>query len=344
MRFTDEAFFRAVRNFLTVYLPKQRCYSENTIKSYRISLNLFVDYLTIVMKIPIQKLSFDQLNESIVSDFLDWLQAERKCSPATRNQRLMALRSFAKYAAKTDVANLSLQISVSNVEMQKAPTKIVEFLSEEALKVLLEQPDRNNALGLRNCFFMVLMYDTAARCQELLNVRLKDFELSTKNPFVYLTGKGGKMRTVPLMDKTVRYFKNYIEKFHPSETRHYDNFLFYTTIHEKRNQMSPDTAAAFMKKYGESAKTQCDSIPDRVHPHQLRHTRAIHLYRNGVPLALLSEYLGHVQMSTTQVYAYADTEMKREAIRKAESRSNDIQEPPIWKDDDNLIKKLYGLI
>jgi site-specific recombinase XerD len=293
--------------------------------------------------LPMHKLSFNHLNYQTVTEFLDWLQEERKYSAATRNQRLMALRSFIKFAAKTDSSKISLQIELKNVDTQKASAKIVEFLSEDALKTLLAQPDRHKPKGVRNSFFMALMYDTAARCQEVLDLRLKDFELSDHKPYVYLTGKGDKIRSVPLMDKTIEHFKFYIDMFHPAATRKNDDLLFYTIIHGRKNQMSQDNVGSFLKKYGKSAKLCCPSVPDKVHAHQLRHTRAIHLYRSGYPMALLSELLGHVRMTTTKIYAYADTEMKRAAIRKADPNNDAVQDPAMWEGDDDMIKQLYGL-
>lgn len=343
MNFADASFFKTIRDFLTVYLPKQRRFSKNTVRAYRISLNLYLDYLCENMGLSLPELSFDHVNRATVTDFLDWLQAERACTTTTRNQRLMALRSFAKYAAMMDSANIFVQAEINKVTVQKSPSKIVEFLSDTSLKALLAQPDRSKRTGLRNSFFMILMYDTAARCQEMLDLRLRDFVLDCSNPYVYLTGKGNKTRTVPLMGKTVQHLNYYLERFHPAETRKGDDYLFYTVIHRQTNQMSPDTVASFMKKYGEQAKASCADFPDCVHPHQLRHTRAIGWYRGGVPLVLVSELLGHANVNTTQVYAYADTEMKRIAIQKAMPQGDADQEPAIWKGDDDLIKKLYGL-
>ena len=193
---------------------------------------------------------------------------------------------------------------------------------------------------------MIFMYDTAARCQEVLDLRLRDFELNTKSPYVYLHGKGSKTRTVPLMAKTVLHYQAYLDDFHLKAEQQSDDFVFYTTIHGKRNQMSPDNVEHFMGLYGERAKQVCSNVPDRVHPHQLRHTRAIHLYRGGMPLALLSEFLGHANISTTQIYAYADTEMKRLAIQKAcpqISESEVDADTPIWDNNDDVIRRLYGL-
>ena len=346
MRVHDELFFKAVREFLTVYLPKQRCFSANTVDSYKTALNLFVDFMIEEKQVPLHKISFSHLKAEIIFDWLDWIQLKRKCSSSTRNQRLMALKSFAKYAGAMDVAQMSLYVELGKVPLQKTAKTVVEHLTEDALKALLAQPSSKRRTDVRNRFFMILMYDTAARCQEVLDLRLKDFEINTKSPYVYLHGKGNKTRTVPLMAKTVEHYKIYLEQFHPTETRRNDNFLFYTTIHGKTGQMSPDNAEKFMKSYGEKAKSVCNDIPDRVHPHQIRHTRAIHLYRGGMPLALLSEFLGHATISTTQVYAYADTEMKRKALLKISPHSNeptDASEKPIWENNEELMRKLYGL-
>jgi len=343
MKFADETFFKNIRDFLTVYLPKQKCYSENTVRSYKISLNLFIEYLTNTLELPLHKLSFEHMRIESIANFLDWLQTERSCSASTRNQRLMAIRSFLKYATGKNPAIVSLRAEIGNIPIQKSPEKIVEFLSEPALKALLAQPDHNRDIGIRDSFFMTLMYDTAARCQEMLNLEWKDFELDTPSPYVRLLGKGNKVRTVPLMDKTVQFLHFYAERFHTGSSLKDERPVFYTIIHSKQNRMSPDTVARFMQKHGEAARLKCLDMPERIHPHQLRHTRAIHLYRSGFPLALLAEYLGHVHVETTRVYAYADTEMKRAAIRKADPDNLAVQEIPIWKGDDEMIKKLYGL-
>lgn len=127
MKFKDECFFRTIRDFLNVYLPKQKCYSPNTVRSYRISLNLLVDYLTVVNSVPLYKLSFEDVTAESISGFLDWLQTERRCSPVTRNQRLMAIRSFLNYASGLNPAYVSRQIEVSHVPMQKRRGKESNF-------------------------------------------------------------------------------------------------------------------------------------------------------------------------------------------------------------------------
>jgi site-specific recombinase XerD len=337
-------FFKATHNFLMEYLPKQKCYSENTVRSYRQVLNLFISYLRDEKQFKLQQINFGMISQPLIQDFLEHLEEKRSCSVSSRNQRLMALRSFFKYAGMTDCVQAALFLSISDIPIKKSTSKIVEFLSETALAVLLNQPDFKKRVGLRNQFFMILMYDTAARCGELLNLKVRDLRINNPYPMVYLTGKGNKTRTVPLMKKTVDHCNRYLREFHDQPEQNFDEYVFYTVIHGEKKPMSADTAAIFMKSYGETAKNICHDIPNRVHPHILRHTRAMHLYRNGMPLALLAEYLGHTDPETTKIYAYSDTEMKRTAMEKADSkRTIEYESVPVWEGNEDLILKLAGL-
>ena len=111
--------------------------------------------------------------------------------------------------------------------------------------------------------------------------------------------------------------------------------------------MSPDNTERFIKKYGAAAHNVNPEVPKSLHPHMFRHSRSMHLYRNGMPLILLAEWLGHAQLNTTLVYANADTEMKKEAIDKATSKLNPLISGETtfleWENDEALIRQLYGL-
>lgn len=337
-------FFKTIRNFLTVFLPKQKCYSPNTIRSYKNALNLLVEFLRIEKKYSVYEINFQLIDRALICEFLDWLQERRQCGVTTRNQRLNALKSFFRYAGIIDCTLVSLYMEMGTVPVKKERRQLVEFLSPEALEAMLREPDASKKKGLRNRFIMILMYDTAARCQELLDLRLNDFILSGKTPFVYLVGKGSKTRAIPLMEKTLLHYQQYLDVFHPTQTRRPDDLLFYTVIHNQRCEMSPDNVAAFMKTYGVSVSSKVKDIPKRFHPHQMRHTRAIHLYRSGMPLPLLAEFLGHSNINTTNIYAYADTEMKRLAIEKATHPTAPAEDvKTLWEGDEETILKLSGL-
>lgn len=338
-------FFVAIRHFLLDYLPKQRCLSANTVLSYKQTLNLFVTYMRVAKETPAVDLTFDCIDRDVILGFLDWLETARTCSTSTRNQRLMALRSFLEYAGQLDCTQTALYLAAESIPVKEAHGKIVEFLTEPALTALLRQPDVSKEKELRDLTFMILMYDTAARCSELLDMKVCDLRLDAKHPIAYLHGKGNKTRTVPLLDRTVQHCRQYLRKFHSGESVRSEAQLFYTVIHGVRQKMSPDTVAAFFGKYGQRAKKDCAEVPDHIHPHMIRHTRAMHLYRSGMPLVLLSQYLGHAQVETTMIYAYADTEMKRSAIQKADSMRNIRTVPDaVWADNEEMILKLSGLI
>lgn len=339
----DETLFRLIRDYLTVYLPEQKCCSPHTIKSYRETLNQLFDFIILEKGVPLTDVTFEMINSRLLADYLAWLEKERNCSVSTRNQRLAGIRSFFKYAGRMDLTVTVFQNELKKVPFKQTVSKTVDFMTEEALKAVLAQPDPTTKSGLRNLFFMILLYDTGARNQEILNAKVKDFCDST-TPCIHLIGKGNKKRIVPVMEKTIEHFRNYIALYH--QEYHPDRYLFYTVRHGIQQQMSDDNVARFMKKYGKTAKESCSEVPDNLHPHMFRHSRAIHLYRAGMPLALVSEWLGHAQLETTQIYAYADTEMKRKAIQKATGPLNPLmsnEQAPCWKGDEQLIRKLYGL-
>lgn len=337
-------FFKLVKRYLLEYLPLQRNFSENTVKSYRQGLNLFVTYLRDVAGIPMSRINFSDCTREVVLGYLNWLSVERGCSPSSVNQRLMVLRSFLKYAGETDCTFVAFGMEVASVPTRKTKGRQVEFLSEPALKALLAQPDAHTRAGHRNQFFMILMYDTAARCGELLNLTLRNLQYDELRPVVFLHGKGNKTRPVPLLPETVAHCQQYIRKFHGENPQDKDALVFYTKNHGAFTQMSADTVALFMKKYASQVHETYPDFPKNLHPHMLRHTRAMHLYRQGMPIHLLSEFLGHANFETTKIYAHADTEMKRAAVAKADIlRQGMPPAEPLWTDDEDIILKLSGL-
>lgn len=342
MKIRDEVFFKTVRDFLDTYLIKQKNYSHNTQRAYKFAISQLLDYFKEEKGLDYSQIGFAELNYDNVCGYLLWLERSRKCSTKTVNQRLMALRSFAKYAGIVDPSKIYFQVELSNVPRKKEPVRTVEHLKENVLEALFLQPDMQKSNGRRDRFFMLLMYDTAARCQELLDLKIGDVHLHRGAPYVTLTGKGNKRRSVPISQKIAEHLEAYLNAFHPAATRGGEDWVFYTVIHEARHRMSPDAVSAFMKKYGDSCRDACPETPVRIHPHLLRHSRAMFLYRNGMPLVLLAEFLGHSDVNTTRIYAWADTEMKRDAISKISDES-ELNTKPIWVNDEDMIKRLYGL-
>ena len=337
----DLIFYRNIRDFLLVYLPKQRRCSDNTVTAYRQAIRQFINYTAKEKGCSLSDVEFTDLTYKNVIGFLDAAQALGHCGAATRNLRLYALRALARYAGTISPEYYSVFMELSSVPVQKEEKQMVDFISESAIKYILEQPGTGTKTGIRDQCFMVLMYDTGARDREILDLTLNCLFLTGTAPYVRITGKGNKTRLVPIMTKTVCHLQKYLSLFHPQFNGR--DYLFYTVIHGERQQMSDDNVARFVRKYGEMAKAECPEVPAHLHPHMFRHARALHLYRNGMPLPLVSEFLGHASLQSTQIYAYADTEMKRKAIQKARGEATLPVSVSAWQTDDDLIRKLYGL-
>lgn len=344
-RVKDTQLFLLIKNFFLVYLPIQRNVSEHTLKTYRTTLNQYLAHTAESKKVSVMSVTLDMINKDSINAYLDFLTEERNLSSATRNNRLAALKSFINYAAACRPEYISLSEELSAIKQQKEDIFAkVEYMSEKAIEILLREPNIETDIGKRDQMIMSMLYDTGARIEEVLTLRLCDLKLG-KTSTVQLLGKGRKKRLVSLMANTVSMLQKYIETFHTEKSMFSENPLFYVVRKGYCQRICDDTVRIRIKKYADSARKKCREIPERVHPHLLRHSRAMHLYQHGMDLTLISQWLGHSSIETTLVYAHADTEMKRKAIEKAMGKSeNLIAEPVNYTVDDELVlKKLYGL-
>lgn len=335
-----QEFWKYVRNYLTVYLPRIRCLSPNTIDSYRQSIAIYCSFLKEQSKIEFSKVSFEHITRDSVKKFIQWLR-KRSCKVTTCNLRLSSLKSLLKYCADEDISLFSVYQELKKIPLMKVPKRQVKYMSKNAFKALLAQPDIKTVKGMRNRMIIILLYDTGTRVQELVDIKLSDLHLNAKNPFIIVTGKGNNYRSIPLMDKTVAHLKEYLKQFHNTISDDGINKpLFYSNRSGLPHVLSTDAISVILKNYGNSARKTCSEVPDRIHPHLIRHTRAMHLYKAGMPLSYIAEFLGHVNVNTTEIYASADIEMLRNALEKSEPEL--VDEIPLWKDEKNL-KKLCGL-
>jgi len=339
-RKSGRQFWQYVRDYLTVNLPRIRCLSPRTVDSYRQSIALYCLFLKEQSGIEFSNVSFQHLTRDSVAKFIQWLRKERSCGSSTCNLRLSSLKSFLKYCADEDISLYSVYQEVKKMPLMKTSKIPVGYMSETALKVLLGQPDIRTAKGVRNRMIIMVLYDTGTRVQELVDMKAADLHLEARNPFIVVTGKGGKTRSIPLMDRTVAHLKEYLRRFHTDLVDGNSAPLFYSIRSSIPHMLSTDIVSFMLKNYGEQAARMCSEVPQRVYPHLIRHTRAMHLYRSGMPLSYVADFLGHANVNTTEIYASADVEMLRNAMAKADPELT--KEIPLWKDEENL-KKLCGL-
>lgn len=331
-----------IRDYLSVFLIKQKNYSEHTVIAYKIAIRNYLDYVCDAAGVPLEDASSDLFSAEWLQGFHD-MMVDKGYAGTTVKQRLMALNSFLKYAAARNPELLAFSKSSRSVAVRKQEKRQVEYLSEKAVRMIFEQPATNTSIGIRDLTIMVFLYDTAARVSELLSVHLSDLDLGKKSS-VSLFGKGQKRRQVPLMSNTVSQLNRYLSIFHSGESLLSEELLFYTVRKGKRFAMSDDNIRRMLSKYAEMARKVCLEVPEQVYPHLWRHTRAMHLYQHGMDLLLISQWLGHSDINTTQIYAYADIEKKRKAISSA---SSDILPEggfdSVTENNSETLKKLYGL-
>ena len=347
MKTPDDALYPTIRDYLRVHLAKLRNLSEHTVRSYANALTEFVEYVSRQRRIPMRSVAFADFTKRSVCDFLDHLENERKRSVATSNLRLNAIRGFLSYAASCDVSAVAIRNDVATVPFKKPrQSGIVQHMTTKAVSAIFTAVDMKSQRGFRDLCLLAMLYDTGARVQELLDIRLADVDLG-KSPTVMLRGKGRKTRVVPMSVRMASLLREYVSRAHCGKTRDSEDNLFFTVRNGCPTRMTEDNVRHLARHYGTMARKCCKEVPKNVHPHLFRHSRAMHLYEHGMDLMLVSQWLGHAQFKTTLIYARADPEMKRKAIERAtakDARLRDLIKPKRMKvDDDNLLKRLYGL-
>lgn len=334
-------FWNLIRSYIHDYLPKIRNASQNTTDTYKDALNRFIDYLSGEKNIPRFELTYDALNRHNLNDYLKWMQETKKLCPTTCNLRITAVRSFMEYSAQEDVTLVAVYHELSSVKNLKFAPSSIDYIRKDAMTALIAAPNIKTSLGKRDRMMLIFEYDAALRVSELVNVKLCHLHLNENTPFVTIKGKGGKIRNVPLMRKTVDHLKLYLDVFHPGGIYSTESPLFYTKRKLIPQTLSTDAVEKFLKKYAIIAKTTCPNVPLTLHCHLIRKTRAMDLYQAGIPIAYIAEVLGHSSITTTSgFYAFATLETLHEAFKKGIPEA--FQDEPIWKKKE-VIDRLYTI-
>ena len=341
----DPTLFQSIRKFLTEDMPIVRKKSINTVDAYRYTLNLFLTFLQEKHNKLLSSVTARDFCQSNILGFMDWLQNERKNKASTVNLRLKHLKRFCRFLMDENILMISELSSIQKIsDIPNATEDTIKFLSVQETKLILSQPDTNKKIGVRDNFFMYLLYDSGCRIQEILNLKLKDFVIQKGTAELHIIGKGNKPRITPISQELIPKFERYCGLYH--QYSNYEDYLFYTIRKGQLCQMSCDAVQVFIKKYGDLARTSASEIP-HLHPHLFRHTRAMHLYMAGMPLEFVSQWLGHSQMETSLIYARATTDMKRKAIEKISAAENSVfngDEKFKYADNETVIRQLYGLM
>lgn len=332
MKMTNE-FSQLLSSFLLHELPIIHNQSKNTIASYRDTYVQLLNYMENENGISSDKIKVTDLTVTAIEKFLNWLETEKGNSISTRNQRLAAIRSLFHYIQKNAPEYMFQCHQIIGIPFKKAEKRVIGFLNEEKTKELLAAPRNNTLRGLRDQALLCLLYDSGARVQELADIRIRDLHLDSPAQ-VQLTGKGRKTRSVPLMEQTVRILEEYLKRNGLDNGLNVDHPLFYNA---QKKKLTRQGITYVLKKYAE----QC-GIND-ISPHQLRHTKAMHLTEADVNPIFIRDFLGHTDLKVTEIYSKTSVKMKREAIEKMDKKDIVPTDTKEWNEDTELMTWLKSL-
>ena len=327
-----------VSHFLTDHLVAQRNLSPNTIKAYRDVFTLLLRFCRDQRGIALERLRLEQIDAPLVEAFLDHLDKDRQSSIRTRNHRLATLHAFFRYV-QSEVPERLLQCQqILAIPLRRHPHPTVGYLTKEQLTMILAQPDLQTRSGRRDAVLLSVLYDTGARVQELIDLSAGDVRLDPPAQ-VRLKGKGRKMRVVPLMDSTAQLLRDHLHENGLDRPEQFERPLFEN---QQRRRLSRWGVRYILDKYVKAVRRDQPGFRQAVTPHSLRHTKGMHLLQSGVSLEIIRDFLGHVDVKTTEIYARANLEMKRKALEKI-ADPQPLPAIPSWKQDQSLLKWLHSL-
>lgn len=298
-----------VRRFLLEHLVAERNLSRNTQASYRDTLMLLLPFASRHGARAIDRMSVEDLTPSIIRQFLDHLERDRKCSGVTRNQRLATIRSLARFIGMHSPVHIAWSGEVRAMPFKKTAKAMIGYLEKPEMDALLAQPDRRTPLGNRDYALLLFLYNSGARADEAAKLTVDNLQLGRQSS-VRLHGKGNKFRACPLWPATATTLSKLVEgrgKRDPVFLNRVNSPLTRFGIHR------------LVTHYSELASKTVPSIETkRVSPHTIRHTTAVHLLRAGVDINTIRAWLGHVSLDTTHVYAEVDMEMKAKALARVD--------------------------
>lgn len=328
-----------LKTFLIEYLIGTRNLSHNTQMSYRDTFRMLVSFVSNAISISIDQLKIADLTTDIITKFLDYIEKDRKVSVSSRNNRLAAIKAFAKYLAWKSPEHIDWCHHIRLIPSKKTEKRMITYMDKNEIDALTDAPltvCKNQYLGERDHTIILFMYNTGARVSEVIAIKVKDVVMPFKRGMgmVTLHGKGRKERICPLWEEFWDLLKPFMDNKDP------DDYLF---LNRYNQPMSRFCIYEMVKKYSQTVISQFPSLNNkRPSPHTIRHTTATHLLNSGADIDMVRNWLGHSSVDTTNIYAEISMERKLEALKKCEGTNGD--EPKgKWAGDKELMTFLDSL-
>lgn len=337
----NKNFAYYISHFFQTHLTLEKNLSAHTIASYAVTFKEFFHYCEDQKHIKISQMKFEDMSCDLIVDFLNWLESSRGVLTTTRNQRLVAIHAFFKYLQRSNPAYMELCQSITNISYKKHPKTIVNFLSKEEMKILLNQPQDRINNEFRDKVLLSVLYDTGARVQEIVDLKVKHVRL-LKPATITLHGKGNKTRQVPIMKSTTKLLELYFQTRKINDhINDGDTPLF---VNQQGHNFSRWGISYIIDKYVAKAHFNNQfSVSFPITPHIFRHSKAMHMLQADINIIYIRDFLGHVDVSTTEIYARADTEMKRKAIEASCRDIIPVEKNNSWNENESIMEFLKSL-
>lgn len=275
------------------YLKYQKNYSDYTILSYKNDIEEYFEYLLR------ESLKFNEVLYSDLRLYLMYLKDEKKDSNSSIDRKLSALRSFYKFLANEGIISSNVFSLVSGPKREK---KLPRYFEYNELEELFLIPDRSDSCGQRDLLLLELLYATGVRVGELVNIKVKDIDFSSRS--VLILGKGNKERIVTYGDYCHDALKQYLDNGYMLLNIKNSEYLF---LNKNGGKLTERGVRYILEKI--LMKT---SLNKNISPHMLRHSFATHLLNEGCDLATVQKLLGHESIKATQIYTHVTTDRLKE--------------------------------
>jgi len=292
--------------FLREHLARHRGASQHTCESYAYSFQSLFEFAAQKLKVAPSALMLEQLDATLICNFLGHLETTRGNSAETRNIRLAAIRSFFRFLQHREPAAIEQVRRVLAIPFKKADTRLVPYLVKEELQALLDAPDPSTREGIRDRAMLHLAVCAGLRVSELTGLRLDD--VAPQSASIHVIGKGRRERALPLWKTTAVALRAWLAIRGPAATPE----LF---VNARGEPFSRWGVAYILRRHTKTADRKCSTLHGKqVSPHVLRHTSAMIVLQATKDIRKVSLWLGHSSLTTTEVYVRADPTEKLEAI------------------------------
>jgi integrase/recombinase XerD len=273
---------KVIKSFID-FLEYDKHVSSNTLQSYKRDIDQYVNFLG---ERDIK--SLNKTNKDVVNEYLNTLQ-EKGRSASTISRNLASLRSFYRFTAKNKLIE---EDPTTDLESPKIERKLPQILSTNEVELLLQQPNTKDLKGLRDKAMLELLYATGIRVSELISLNIDDLDFENSQ---VRCNAAGRPRMIPLATSAMTAIYNYVDGARKSMIHSYDEVALFVNVSGTR--ITRQGFWKIIKFYKNQAKIEAD-----ITPHTLRHSVAAHLLQNGADIKSIQEFLGHSDISSTQIY------------------------------------------